>query len=199
MAFQKALKDLKFSNRNKEREEETYLGDKSIKDNVGLVGSYGKVNTDSDQSECNFVNNGEDVENFVQKDKVNEKGSDAIKDDETSKSNNVSYANMVKNDEVPKNLNYIPTMCSASSLGKPMMMDTMTANMCYKGVGNLEYARVLVEMDTEKELKKEIEIQYRDHNNNIKGRKKVKVVYDWKLPACTICKVFGHDDRQCKK
>ncbi|GJS55834.1 hypothetical protein Tco_0629196 [Tanacetum coccineum] len=182
--------------RNKEREEGTDLGDKSIKDNV-------------------------DVENFVQKDKVNEKGFDAIKDDETSESNNVSYANMVKKDEVPKNLNYIPTMVTdsevvifnemlvkkevkeawsmdgisalASSLGKPMMMDTMTANMCYKGVGNLEYARNLVKMDTEKELKKEIEIQYRDHNNNIKGSKKVKVVYDWKPPACTTCKVFGHD------
>ncbi|GKA92394.1 ATPase, F1/V1/A1 complex, alpha/beta subunit [Tanacetum coccineum] len=151
------------SGMNKEREEETGLGDKSIKNNVGLVGSYDK-------------------------------------DDETSESNNVSYANMVKKDEVPKNLNYIPTMLSmdgisalASSLGKPMMMDTMTANMCYKGVGNLEYARNLVKMDTEKELKKEIEIQYRDHNNNIKGSKKVKVVYDWKPPACTTCKVFGHD------
>ncbi|GKE48119.1 hypothetical protein Tco_1479377, partial [Tanacetum coccineum] len=149
------------------------------------------------------------VENFVQKDKVNEKGFDAIKDDETSESNNVSYANMVKKDEVPKNLNYIPTMVTdtawsmdgistlASGLGKPMMMDTVTANMCYKGVGNLEYARNLVKMDTEKELKKEIEIRYKDNNNNIKWSKKVKVVYDWKPPACTTCK--SKDDNHVMK
>ena len=49
-----------------------------------------------------------------------------------------------------------------SSLGMPIMMDTMTANMCYKGVGNLEFASVLVEMNAEREFKKLIEIQYRD-------------------------------------
>nr|GEU30464.1 hypothetical protein [Tanacetum cinerariifolium] len=242
------------SRRNKERKEETDLDDKSIKDNVGLVDNYDK-------------------------DKVNEKGFDDVRNDETSESNNVSYANMVKKDEVPKNLNYIPIMVTdigsevvifdemlvkkgskrwcltiygqfvgyamnihelrynirimwgkfgvteihafknghyvfkfrdnkglnvvldkgpwmklhvwvkmvnvpleawsingisalASRLGKPLMMDTMTTNMCYKGVGNLEYARVLVEMDAEKHFKKEIEIQYRDQNNNIKGSKK---------------------------
>ncbi|GKC89275.1 zinc knuckle CX2CX4HX4C containing protein [Tanacetum coccineum] len=47
----------------------------------------------------------------------------------------------------------------ASSLRKPMLMDTMTANMCHKGIGNLGYARVLVEMDAAKEIKNEIEIQ----------------------------------------
>ncbi|GKC33677.1 RNA-directed DNA polymerase, eukaryota, reverse transcriptase zinc-binding domain protein [Tanacetum coccineum] len=78
----------------------------------------------------------------------------------------------------------------ASSLGKPIMMDTMTANMCYKGVGKFEYARVLVEIDAEKEIKREIKIQYRGQNNNIKGSKKLKVVYDWKPPACTKCKEY---------
>ncbi|GKE62411.1 zinc knuckle CX2CX4HX4C containing protein, partial [Tanacetum coccineum] len=83
----------------------------------------------------------------------------------------------------------------ASSLGKPIMMDTMAANMCYKGIGNFKYARVLVEMDVDKEIKGEIEIQYKDKSNNIKGCKKLKVMYDWKPPACSKCKVFGHDDR----
>ncbi|GKA59381.1 RNA-directed DNA polymerase, eukaryota, reverse transcriptase zinc-binding domain protein [Tanacetum coccineum] len=39
----------------------------------------------------------------------------------------------------------------ASSLGKPIMMDASTANMCHNGFGNIEYARVLVEMDSEKD------------------------------------------------
>ncbi|GJY40805.1 RNA-directed DNA polymerase, eukaryota, reverse transcriptase zinc-binding domain protein [Tanacetum coccineum] len=63
----------------------------------------------------------------------------------------------------------------ASSLGKPMMMDANTAAMCHKGIGNFDFAKVLVEIDARKELKKEIVIQYRDKNNNVKGSKTIKV------------------------
>ncbi|PWA40462.1 hypothetical protein CTI12_AA562450 [Artemisia annua] len=79
-----------------------------------------------------------------------------------------------------------------------MVMDSMTASMCYRGIGNLDYARVLVEFDAEKDLKYEIEVQYRDKENRIKGSKKVKVLYDWKPCRCTECKVFGHEFSQCK-
>ncbi|GJR86568.1 zinc knuckle CX2CX4HX4C containing protein [Tanacetum coccineum] len=44
----------------------------------------------------------------------------------------------------------------ASSLGMHIMMDNSTATMCYKGIRSFEFARVLVEMVAEKELKKEI-------------------------------------------
>ncbi|PWA97321.1 hypothetical protein CTI12_AA029930 [Artemisia annua] len=85
----------------------------------------------------------------------------------------------------------------ASSLGKPMVMDNMTAAMCFKGVGNLDYARVLVEIDAEKEIKHVIEVQYRDMDNKVKGTKKISVVYDWKPTRCAECKVFGHDTSRC--
>ncbi|PWA98940.1 hypothetical protein CTI12_AA014200 [Artemisia annua] len=78
-----------------------------------------------------------------------------------------------------------------------MVMDSMTASMCYKGVGNLDYARVLVEFDAEKEIKQEIEVQYRDKENRVKGFKKIKVLYDWKPSRCPECKVFGHDFNTC--
>ncbi|GJR43472.1 RNA-directed DNA polymerase, eukaryota, reverse transcriptase zinc-binding domain protein [Tanacetum coccineum] len=86
----------------------------------------------------------------------------------------------------------------ASSLGKPILMDSMTAAMCHKGIGSISYARVLAEMDSEKELKNEIEIQYVDKCNNVKGNKKVQVTYDWKPPICNHCKVFGHELWNCK-
>ncbi|GJY63014.1 RNA-directed DNA polymerase, eukaryota, reverse transcriptase zinc-binding domain protein [Tanacetum coccineum] len=81
----------------------------------------------------------------------------------------------------------------ASSLGNPLIMDTMTANMCHNGVGRLNFARVLVEMEADKEFKKSIEVQYRDSVNNIKGTKKVNVSYDWKPLVCSHCQVFGHN------
>nr|GEY69966.1 RNA-directed DNA polymerase, eukaryota, reverse transcriptase zinc-binding domain protein [Tanacetum cinerariifolium] len=64
----------------------------------------------------------------------------------------------------------------ASSLGKHIFMDSMTTAMCHKGTGNISYARVLVEMDLEKELKNEIKIQYVDKCKNVKGNKKFKLL-----------------------
>ncbi|GJV40442.1 RNA-directed DNA polymerase, eukaryota, reverse transcriptase zinc-binding domain protein [Tanacetum coccineum] len=64
----------------------------------------------------------------------------------------------------------------ASSLGKPILMDNMTATMCHKGTENISYARVLVEIDSEKKLKNEIEIQYVDKCKNVKGNKKFKLL-----------------------
>ncbi|GJY16874.1 RNA-directed DNA polymerase, eukaryota, reverse transcriptase zinc-binding domain protein [Tanacetum coccineum] len=87
----------------------------------------------------------------------------------------------------------------ASSLGNPLIMDTATATMCHNGMGRLDYAKVLVEMDIEKEFKKVIEVQYRDGENKVKGTKIVNVSYDWKPNACTHCKVFGHDFKDCTK
>nr|GEW56732.1 zinc knuckle CX2CX4HX4C [Tanacetum cinerariifolium] len=276
--------------RTERREEGIDPGNNGMRDIDGFVEDYVSDNDDSEQDECIDVNK-EDKGKFMQQDSGNTVNKDDDKTGEegdSSKSNNMSYANMVKKDNVPKLLNYIPTLttdtgnelvifdemlvkkgserwnltvygnneglnavlekgpwmvrnkplflqkwCSdigmermepkkfpiwekivnvpleawsmeginalASSLGKPIMMDTMTANMCQKGVGNFKYARVLVEVDVEKEIKREIKIQYRGQNNNIKGSKKLKVVYDWKPPVCTKCKVFGHEDRHCMK
>lgn len=37
-----------------------------------------------------------------------------------------------------------------SSVSKPLVMDAMTANMCYHGNGRFAYARVLVEIEAKK-------------------------------------------------
>nr|GEZ68719.1 hypothetical protein [Tanacetum cinerariifolium] len=87
----------------------------------------------------------------------------------------------------------------ASSIGKPIVMDSMTAIMCSNGMGRFEYARVLVEIDAKKEVKEEIELQYRGKDGSVRGYKKVQVEYCWKPPVCTLCYVFGHDLLHCKK
>ncbi|GJT53533.1 RNA-directed DNA polymerase, eukaryota, reverse transcriptase zinc-binding domain protein, partial [Tanacetum coccineum] len=86
----------------------------------------------------------------------------------------------------------------ASSLGNPLFMDTMTATMCHDGMGRLDFARVLVEMNANKEFKETIEVHYRDKDNKVKWTKIVNVSYDWKPAACTHCKVFGHNFNECK-
>ncbi|GJY85020.1 RNA-directed DNA polymerase, eukaryota, reverse transcriptase zinc-binding domain protein [Tanacetum coccineum] len=86
----------------------------------------------------------------------------------------------------------------ASSLGKPMVMDYVIANMREFGVGRSNYDRVLVEIDAKKEIKEEIKIKYTDKGNCVKGTKDVKVMYDWKPECCPHFYVFGHCYKKCK-
>ncbi|GJW89180.1 zinc knuckle CX2CX4HX4C containing protein [Tanacetum coccineum] len=60
----------------------------------------------------------------------------------------------------------------ASSLGKPLVMNEMTANMS---------------------------LLKRDNNGNIVRTKKIRIEYAWKPPVCEFCKVFGHSHKICKK
>ncbi|GJZ69312.1 RNA-directed DNA polymerase, eukaryota, reverse transcriptase zinc-binding domain protein [Tanacetum coccineum] len=76
----------------------------------------------------------------------------------------------------------------ASCIGKPKIMDSMTSYVCKNGLGRTEFARVFVEIEAVKGFKNEVEIQYRDKDQGIKGTKKVKVEYDWKDLLCSHCK-----------
>lgn len=56
-----------------------------------------------------------------------------------------------------------------SCLGKPLMMDEVTARMCQHGIGRTDYARVLVEFEASKVMKNEIKIEYTDKEKKVKG------------------------------
>ncbi|GKE53920.1 RNA-directed DNA polymerase, eukaryota, reverse transcriptase zinc-binding domain protein, partial [Tanacetum coccineum] len=86
----------------------------------------------------------------------------------------------------------------SSRLGRPIMMDQMTSDMCKEGSGRLGYARVLVEVDAGKEYLEKIEINYVDAMKKVKLTKWVKVEYSWKPDRCMHCKVFGHTVNYCK-
>ncbi|GJZ46988.1 RNA-directed DNA polymerase, eukaryota, reverse transcriptase zinc-binding domain protein [Tanacetum coccineum] len=75
----------------------------------------------------------------------------------------------------------------SSRLGKPLIMDQMTSDMCKVGSGRLGYARVLVEVDAGKRYLDKIEINYADAMNNEDNEgfvevRNIKNKYkDWKL------------------
>ncbi|GJZ17124.1 RNA-directed DNA polymerase, eukaryota, reverse transcriptase zinc-binding domain protein [Tanacetum coccineum] len=87
----------------------------------------------------------------------------------------------------------------ASSLGRPIIMDNMTTKRCKLGEGRMDFARVLMEFDVNKGLNEDIEIQYRDKNNNVKGSKHVKVKYAWKPESCSHCNVWSQSFKLWKE
>ncbi|GJR14147.1 RNA-directed DNA polymerase, eukaryota, reverse transcriptase zinc-binding domain protein [Tanacetum coccineum] len=85
----------------------------------------------------------------------------------------------------------------ASSIGKPVIMDQTTTEMCNKGVGRIGYARVLVEVSAKNQWKNKVEICYKNAKKETCLTKFVNVLYDWVPPKCEFCKVFGHTHANC--
>lgn len=81
----------------------------------------------------------------------------------------------------------------ASRLGIPIIMDRITTEMCEKTYGRASFARVLVEVDSSKELLNEVEIYYKSIDRSMV----LEVEYPWKPPVCENCKVFGHILKNC--
>ncbi|GJY95061.1 RNA-directed DNA polymerase, eukaryota, reverse transcriptase zinc-binding domain protein [Tanacetum coccineum] len=86
----------------------------------------------------------------------------------------------------------------SSRLGRPLMMDKITSEMCKAGSGRLGFARVLVEVDVSKEFLEKNEINYVDGQEKVKMSKWVRVDYSWKPDRCSHYKVFGHSVNYCK-
>nr|GEY43989.1 hypothetical protein [Tanacetum cinerariifolium] len=63
----------------------------------------------------------------------------------------------------------------ASSIGKPLIIDEMTANMCQFRRGRIGFASVLIEVDAKKPFKDRIDVQYRDKSGNIIRNKHIRI------------------------
>ncbi|GJS12514.1 putative ribonuclease H-like domain-containing protein [Tanacetum coccineum] len=88
----------------------------------------------------------------------------------------------------------------ASRIGKPMIMDAMTTNMCKHRIGRIGYARVLVEVQDKKGLPKKIKVVYQNAVKEKIIHKTMQVKYDWTPPLCLECNnVDGFTNVQCKK
>ncbi|PWA76577.1 hypothetical protein CTI12_AA232490 [Artemisia annua] len=64
-----------------------------------------------------------------------------------------------------------------------------------KAYGRTSFARVLIEVDADKELVDNVEVCYASLGRSMQ----LKVEYAWKPPQCLLCKVFGHDQKTCNK
>ncbi|XP_021996266.1 uncharacterized protein LOC110893467 [Helianthus annuus] len=87
----------------------------------------------------------------------------------------------------------------ASRIGTPKMLDSYTATMCAESWGRSSFARALIEVKAECELKKEVTIAIPNMDGNGHSKVPIRVEYDWEPLRCATCCVFGHNDSACPK
>ncbi|GJT82600.1 hypothetical protein Tco_1056942, partial [Tanacetum coccineum] len=87
----------------------------------------------------------------------------------------------------------------ATQIGKPVMLDAFTSTMCADPWGRMGYARALIEVSAEKELKQEVIMAVPEEEGTGHIHVKIQVEYEWKPPLCDECHVFGHNLEQCPK
>nr|GEU30804.1 hypothetical protein [Tanacetum cinerariifolium] len=87
----------------------------------------------------------------------------------------------------------------ATQIGKPIMMDSYTSNMCLSSWGRSTYARVLVEVSAESDLMESIVVAIPMSNGKGHTFALVDIKYEWKPPRCSTCKIFDHENDKCPK
>nr|GEX81907.1 hypothetical protein [Tanacetum cinerariifolium] len=80
----------------------------------------------------------------------------------------------------------------ATKLGTPLMLDSYTSDMYMQSWGMSSYARVLIELRADVELKDNIVVAMPKISKEGHYTCNVLVEYEWKPPRCSSCKVFRH-------
>ncbi|PWA39331.1 zinc knuckle CX2CX4HX4C [Artemisia annua] len=82
-----------------------------------------------------------------------------------------------------------------SSIGVPIIMDRMTTSICEKPYGRASFARLLIEIDSNKALVDNVELWYESLGKILR----LRVEYTWVPPRCEECKVYGRYTNECVK
>ncbi|PWA41224.1 zinc knuckle CX2CX4HX4C [Artemisia annua] len=82
-----------------------------------------------------------------------------------------------------------------SSIGVPIIMDRMTTSICEKPYGRASFARLLVEIDSNKALVDNLELWYESLGKILR----LRVEYTWVPPRCEEFKVYGRYTSECVK
>ncbi|GJY62950.1 copia protein [Tanacetum coccineum] len=87
----------------------------------------------------------------------------------------------------------------ATKLGNPLMLDFYTSDMCMQSWGRSSYARAMIDLQDDEELKYSIMVAMLKLISEGFNMCTVCVEYEWKPPRCLSCKVFRHVLNECPK
>ncbi|GJY64200.1 reverse transcriptase domain-containing protein [Tanacetum coccineum] len=85
----------------------------------------------------------------------------------------------------------------ATQIGTPIMLDTFTSSMCIESWGRISFACALVEISSDKDLKKEVTMAVPNEDGTSYTREIISVEYEWQPLRCLECKIFGHSFDKC--
>ncbi|XP_022014985.1 uncharacterized protein LOC110914504 [Helianthus annuus] len=85
----------------------------------------------------------------------------------------------------------------ATTIGEPKALDSYTSAMCTDMWGRSSYARALVEVSADKQLREEIKLAVPDLEGEGFVKESLSVEYEWNPLRCAHCCVFGHSDDHC--
>ncbi|KAI3723869.1 hypothetical protein L2E82_35630 [Cichorium intybus] len=81
----------------------------------------------------------------------------------------------------------------ASKVGKPLAMDSYTADMCIYAASKSVYARVLLEVPIRYSWVDKVLVRIPDPDTLEFSTHTLRIEYEWKPPLCTHCMVYGHE------
>lgn len=81
----------------------------------------------------------------------------------------------------------------ATNLEKPIMLDAYTSTMCLESLGRTSYARALIEITSDQELKDNLVVVILLHGKGYTNEN-IWVEYKWQLSRYESCKIFGHSN-----
>ncbi|GJU81792.1 retrotransposon protein, putative, ty1-copia subclass [Tanacetum coccineum] len=87
----------------------------------------------------------------------------------------------------------------ATKLGTLLMLVFYTSDMCMQSWGRSSYARAMIELRAEVELKDNIVAAMPKITREGYYTCNIRVEYEWKPHRCAGCKVFGHVHEECPK
>ncbi|PWA64391.1 zinc knuckle CX2CX4HX4C [Artemisia annua] len=87
----------------------------------------------------------------------------------------------------------------ATFIGKHVMLDSFTTSMCKESWGRSSFARCLIEVNSNTDLKEVVTIGFPSLSGEDFTKETIRVEYEWRPPRCDICKIFGHTNDQCPK
>ncbi|GJT24220.1 hypothetical protein Tco_0894157 [Tanacetum coccineum] len=87
----------------------------------------------------------------------------------------------------------------ATKLSNPIMLDSYTGFMCLQSWGRMDYARALIYIRSDRELKEDMIFAIPNMEDDGEVLQAARVEYQWEPPRCDVCRVFGHDDMLCPK
>ncbi|GKD24957.1 retrotransposon protein, putative, ty1-copia subclass [Tanacetum coccineum] len=87
----------------------------------------------------------------------------------------------------------------ATKLGTPLMLDSYTSDMCMQSWGRSSYAKVMIELRADVELKDNIVVAMPKITREGHYICNACVEYEWKPLRFSYCKVFRHIHEECPK